>query len=95
MVLLRAHEEETATGQRLSLITLGVRDVSRARAFCEALGWHLDGGVHETDHLAFFQTPGCILALWDRGTLAPGQRVTDCGGWAGDARLHRSLAREA
>jgi len=30
--------------QRLSLITLGVGDVSRARAFYEALGWHLDGG---------------------------------------------------
>ena len=29
--------------QRLSLITLGVGDVSRAQAFYEALGWHLDG----------------------------------------------------
>ena len=57
--------------QRLSLITLGVGDVTRARAFYEALGWHLDGGVDdETDDVAFFQTPGCILALWDRGKLA-------------------------
>jgi hypothetical protein len=31
--------------QRLSLITLGVGDVSRGQAFYEALGWHLDGGV--------------------------------------------------
>ena len=30
--------------QRLSLITLGVRDVSQSQAFYEALGWHLDGG---------------------------------------------------
>ena len=45
--------------QRLSLITLGVGDVSRAQAFYEALGWHLDGGVDdEADHVAFFQTPG-------------------------------------
>jgi hypothetical protein len=29
--------------QRLSLITLGVGDVSRGQAFYEALGWHLDG----------------------------------------------------
>jgi catechol 2,3-dioxygenase-like lactoylglutathione lyase family enzyme len=35
--------EETAMDQRLSLITLGVSDVSRAQAFYEALGWHLDG----------------------------------------------------
>jgi uncharacterized protein len=48
--------------QRLSLITLGVRDVSRAQAFYEALGWHLGGGVDdETDHVAFFQTPGASL----------------------------------
>jgi hypothetical protein len=26
--------------QRISLITLGVADVSRARAFYERLGWH-------------------------------------------------------
>jgi catechol 2,3-dioxygenase-like lactoylglutathione lyase family enzyme len=55
--------------QWLSLITLGVGDVSRAQAFYEALGWHLDSGVDdEADHVAFFQTPRCIVALWDRGT---------------------------
>ena len=55
--------------QRLSLITLGVGDVSRARAFYEALGWHLDGGVdEETDHVVFFQAGGLIVALWDRGS---------------------------
>ena len=70
--------------QRLSLITLGVGDVSRAQAFYEALGWHLDGGVDdETDHVAFFQTPGLILALWDRGKLARDSGVTDTGGWGG------------
>ena len=70
--------------QRLSLITLGVRDVTRARAFYEALGWHLGGGVDdETDHVAFFQTPGLILALWDRGKLAADSGVEDGGGWGG------------
>ena len=70
--------------QRLSLITLGVRDVSRAQAFYEALGWHLDGGVDdETDHVAFFQTPGLIVALWDRGKLARDSGVADSGGWGG------------
>jgi catechol 2,3-dioxygenase-like lactoylglutathione lyase family enzyme len=75
---------ETAMDQRLSLITLGVRDVSQAQAFYETLGWHLDGGVDdETDHVAFFQTPGCILALWDRQKLAADSGVTDSGGWGG------------
>ncbi len=70
--------------QRISLITLGVRDVSRAQAFYEALGWRLGGGVDdETDHVAFFQAGGLVLALWDRGKLARDSRVDDTGGWGG------------
>jgi uncharacterized protein len=70
--------------QRLSLITPGVRDVSRAQAFYQALGWHLDGGVDdETDHVAFFQAGGLIVALWDRGKLARDSGVADAGGWGG------------
>ncbi|MDQ4082291.1 MAG: VOC family protein [Actinomycetota bacterium] len=70
--------------QRLSLITLGVSDVLRAQAFYEALGWHLDGGVHdETDHVAFFQMGGLVFALWDRGKLAQESGVEDAGGWGG------------
>ena len=50
---------------------LGVCDVSRAQAFYEALGWRVDEGVHdETDHVAFFQAGGLMLALLDRGKLA-------------------------
>src|ERR687892_2446292 len=75
--------------QRLSLVTLGVRDVSRAQAFYEALGWHLGGGVDDdTDHVAFFQTPGLILALWDRGKLARDSGVTDTDGWGGGTLAH-------
>jgi uncharacterized glyoxalase superfamily protein PhnB len=70
--------------QRLSLITLGVADVGRAREFYERLGWTMDGGVDdETDHVAFFQTGGMIVALWDRGKLAADSGVEDGGGWGG------------
>jgi uncharacterized glyoxalase superfamily protein PhnB len=70
--------------QRLSLITLGVADVSRAQAFYEALGWRLDGGVNdESDHVAFFQAHGMIVALWDRAKLAEDSGVEDGGGWGG------------
>jgi uncharacterized glyoxalase superfamily protein PhnB len=70
--------------QRLSLITLGVADVGRAREFYEALGWRMDGGVDdETDHVAFFQAGGMIVALWDRGKLAADSGVEDAGGWGG------------
>ena len=81
--------------QRLSLITLGVNDVGRARTFYEALGWQMDGGVdNETDHVAFFQAGGMILALWDRAKLAGTARSTDGGGWGGvTLALQRQLAR--
>ena len=70
--------------KRVSLITLGVVDVSRAQAFYEALGWKLDGGVDdETDHVAFFQANGIIVALWDRTKLAEDSGVEDFGGWGG------------
>lgn len=70
--------------QRLSLITLGVGDFTRARTFYEALGWHVDGGVDDdTDQVAFFQANGMIVALWDRGKLAADSGVTDNGGWGG------------
>lgn len=76
--------------QRLSLVTLGVADVSRAQAFYEAIGWHVDGGVDdETDHVAFFQAGGLIVALWDRGKLAEDSGVhNDPGGWGGVTLAH-------
>ena len=37
----------------------------------------------DSDHVAFFQTPGLILALWDRGKLAADSAVADGGGWGG------------
>jgi len=54
--------------QRVSLITLGVADLARARAFYEALGWTTGAGPG--DDVAFFQAGDMVLALWDRVTLA-------------------------
>ena len=67
--------------QRLSLITLGVDDVKRARSFYETLGWKTaaDAG----DDVVFFQARGMIIALWDRASLAKDSCVTDGGGWGG------------
>ncbi len=67
--------------QRLSLITLGVSDLARARGFYEALGWRT--GAEEGDDVVFFQAVGMVLALWDRRKLAEDSVVTDSGGWGG------------
>ena len=67
--------------QRLSVVTLGVRDLRRARAFYEALGWHSDADAE--DDVVFFQAPGMIVALWGRANLAEDSAVEDAGGWGG------------
>jgi catechol 2,3-dioxygenase-like lactoylglutathione lyase family enzyme len=67
--------------QRLSLITLGVADLERARSFYEALGWTT--GAEPGDDVVFFQAGGMILALWDRARLAEDSCVEDSPGWGG------------
>jgi len=71
--------------QRVSLVTLGVRDLARARRFYQALGWT---GTSPDDDVVFFQTGGSILALWDRGKLAADSGVEDAGGWGGVTLAH-------
>ncbi len=66
--------------QRVSLITLGVADVGRSRAFYEALGWE---GHSPDGDVVFFQAGGMILALWDRAKLAEDSGVSDAGGSSG------------
>ena len=67
--------------QRVSLITLGVADLARARRFYEAMGWHSDTDP-ELD-VVFFQCNCMVLALWDRAQLAEDSGVEDGGGWGG------------
>ena len=67
--------------QRVSLITLGVRDLARARRFYEGLGW--TSGAAPADDVVFFQTGGMIVALWGRDELATDSGVEDGGGWGG------------
>ena len=56
--------------QRISLITLGVADVGRARAFYRRLGWE----GQEIEETVFIQAGGVAIVLWGRDKLA-----ADCG----------------
>ena len=67
--------------QRVSLVTLGVADLARARSFYEGLGWTT--GAEAGDDVVFFQAGGMIVALWDREQLAEDSVVDDTGGWGG------------
>ena len=67
--------------QRVSLVTLGVADLARARAFYEALGWTT--GAEPDSDIVFFQAGRSVVALWDRAKLAEDSGVADSGGWGG------------
>jgi uncharacterized protein len=56
--------------QRISLVTLGVDDIARAKAFYEGLGWR----GQEVQETVFLQAGGMALVLWGRDKLA-----RDCG----------------
>jgi uncharacterized protein len=72
--------------QRVSLVTLGVADLRRARAFYEGLGWTTGAGAQ--DDVVFFQAGGMVVALWDRARLAADSGVADGGGWGGVTLAH-------
>ena len=78
--------------QRLSLVTLGVADLARAKAFYEALGWQT--GAAPADDVVFFQAGGMILALWGREQLAEDSCVEDAGGWGGVTLAYNARSPE-
>ncbi len=67
--------------QRVSLITLGVADLARARTFYEQLGWR-GQQVQET---VFLQAAGQALVLWGRDHLDAdvGAAAVGTGGYGG------------
>jgi catechol 2,3-dioxygenase-like lactoylglutathione lyase family enzyme len=59
--------------QRVSLVTLGVSDVARARAFYDALGWQ----GQEVEETVFYQSGGMAIVLWGRAKLAADAGIID------------------
>ncbi|MCG7392124.1 VOC family protein [Microvirga sp. ACRRW] len=53
---------------RLSLVTLGVADLAKSRAFYEAWGWKASSASQPD--VAFYQANGLALALFGRADLA-------------------------
>lgn len=79
--------------QRLSLVTLGVADLARARRFYEeGLGWKRG---NDSADVAFYQMPGMIFALWSRPALAEDAGVADSGAaFSGMALAYNARSRE-
>jgi uncharacterized protein len=78
--------------QSISLVTLGVADYDRAKAFYEALGW---SAALEIDETAFFETNGVLLTLWARDKLGADMGIPDDGArWSGIALAHNVASDE-
>ena len=79
--------------QRLSLVTLGVSDLRRARRFYEnGLGWKPG---FSNDDVVFYETAGPIVALWKRRDLAADAGIDDDDStFGGMALAHNARSRE-
>jgi catechol 2,3-dioxygenase-like lactoylglutathione lyase family enzyme len=79
--------------QRLSLVTLGVGDVSKARQFYARLGWVESSASNE--HVAFFQAGSMAIALFGRDALAEDAQVEAVGeGFSGVTLAINAHSRE-
>ncbi len=76
--------------QRLSLVTLGTRDLPAAIAFYRRMGWE---PVDAPEDVAFFQAGGMVVALWDRTRLAGDSMIADSGGWGGVTLAYNTRSR--
>jgi catechol 2,3-dioxygenase-like lactoylglutathione lyase family enzyme len=72
--------------QRVSLVTLGVSDIARARGFYNRLGWQ----GQEVEETVFFQAGGLGVVLWSRDKLAADAAIQDTGtdGFGGVTLAH-------
>ena len=79
--------------QRLSLVTLGVADLERSRAFYEGLGWKRS--AREFEGVAFFQAGGAVFALYPRDALAGDAQVSAAGsGFRGFTLAYNARSRD-
>jgi uncharacterized protein len=77
--------------QRISLVTLGVADLPRAKAFYESLGWR----GQEVQETVFFQAGGLAVVLWARDKVAADAGIADNAGdgFGGVALAHNVRSR--
>lgn len=79
--------------QRISLITLGVRDLARSTAFFESLGWKRS--VKDASGVSFFQCGSMAISLFPRDELAKDVGVSGKGtGFEGFSLAYNTRNRD-
>ncbi len=78
--------------QRVTLVTLGVQDLSRSTAFFERLGWRR--AMRQAEGVAFFQCGGIAISLYPREDLAADAGVPAAGsGFSGITLAHNARSQ--
>jgi hypothetical protein len=78
---------------RISIVTLGVANLARSRAFYEAMGFRASSASQ--GDIVFFQAGAMVLALYPREALAEDAAVAAGGdGFRGLSLAHNVRARE-
>ncbi|WP_300546464.1 VOC family protein [Roseovarius sp.] len=80
------------TPQRVTLITLGVGDIERSKAFYGALGW---SPAQEQEGVAFYQMNGLVLGLFGKADLAKDQGRSEAELGTGASTLAQNFATES
>lgn len=79
--------------QKITLLTLGVADITRSEAFFSGLGWQKSS--KSMDDLILFDMGGFLLSLYPRHELAADVGVPAEGsGFAGIALAHNTRSKE-
>ncbi len=82
------------TAPRLTVVTLGVQDLARSRAFyCDGLGFRASSG--STEGITFIDAGGVVLALYRRKLLADDANVSSEGSGFGGVTLARNVRSKA
>lgn len=80
------------TPQRVTLITLGVDDLERAKTFYAALGWT---PAQAQEDVVFYQMAGLVLGLFGRAALAEDQGRKGAALGTGAVTLAQNFPTEA
>ena len=79
--------------QRITMITLGVKDLAKSTAFFEKLGWKRS--VRAAPGVAFFQCGGIALGLYPLSELAKDAEIEPSQGHTGNfAIAHNARSKE-
>lgn len=80
--------------QKISIVTLGVKDLARSRAFYKSLGW-IESTASQAE-IAFFSAGSVVFGLFQREALAEDANVSSVGsGFSGFTLAHNVESEEA